>query len=202
MDRTKFDMAGLTPEEKEVESLAPAMPKTDIDPKRYVPDTCANCGVRWLVPAEFIEAMKYAGGGICCPNGHNGSYSSRTVEIAKKTPRPLDTYHKVTCTDCGLDFLITKEMYEAKDRSRPSSIFCPNKHRLYYKEPEKPKEAPKPPVPKTEADIDYEKMITYFNALSGIALMKPEIFKNKKLLKTAINMARNALDLAKLKDDK
>ncbi len=161
--------------------------------KKLIADSCTSCGMLWIMPAEFVQCKVEAKEGkISCPNGHFGAYSQKTIDIAQRCLLSLDTYHKITCCTCGLVFMVTKE-FEQTRRETLKPFWCPNNHSQIYTQPKKKEE------PKTLQEVDYTKMIQYHSALSGIVLLDP---KNKKNLKLAINIARNAIDLAALKEDK
>lgn len=154
------------------------------------PDTCARCGILWIMPTEFFETRR-PDGNLCCPNGHSGGYSAKTAAIAKKNVRHISSYERLVCK-CGLDFWMLKEMVQLR-REDHANFYCPAGHVNNF---------PEPVVPRTPEEIDYSTMLQYHEALARIVLLKPGMFRNKKELKLAINIARNALSLEKLKDDR
>lgn len=164
--------------------------------KLFTPDLCIHCGVVYLVPKAFMETRikkKTAPNSIWCPNGHSGQMTRDWEETAKKNCPPIDTFVKITCDGCATPFMVPREFDERK-HSNYSTFFCPGGCRQSYQRPA--------PPPKTEEQVDYSKMLSYHSALASIALLKPTTFGNKKKLKLAINIARNAIDLEALKEDK
>jgi hypothetical protein len=147
---------------------------------------------------EFIRIKLRTGHGFYCPNGHALVYKTNdqdTTVSAEDTIRvlpPFEDFLEDTCNSCALTYLLEKN-FKARRKSDSLHFWCPNGHSQNF--------LPPAPPPKTVADIDYEKMMAYHAALGEIALLKPEMWKNKKLLKRAILIARNAIELQKIKDE-
>jgi hypothetical protein len=128
---------------------------------------------------------------LCCPNGHRGKYSSTTAAIAKKNVRPAECYEPMICGKCAMTFWVLKEFKKLR-KEDGEGWWCPGGHCRVYTKPEEPK---------TEAQVDYGKMIQYHDALARIATIKPKFGRRKKDLKLIINIARSVLALAEMKEE-
>lgn len=179
-----------------IQLAPPAAPKYPTIPDPYFRDTCSVCGVTSALPTEFTLSRIDCKRDIYCPNGHTGTMSKRYVEeMIDKIKIPWENFVKENCGACGIHFQLEKGLQEHLKKSG-KKFFCPNGCKVNYTPP-----PPPGPPPKTEADIDYEKLINFHNALGQIAGLEPKAFKNKKLLRTAILIAKNALALEKIRDE-
>jgi hypothetical protein len=158
----------------------------------WIKDVCHTCGVMDAYPKEYVLAMLRSQKKSYCPNGHSGTFDDNyLVNIVSKIDPSVDEFVDITCGKCGLTYKLTNEFNESRMQSH-EIWWCPNGCQRHYPRPD--------PPAKTEEQVDYGKMISYHDALGTIALTKPKAFGNKKLLRTIINIARNTLDLSKLKD--
>jgi hypothetical protein len=178
---------GITRKQRLSKDIFPNIP----DP--YFRDTCHECGVTSAISTEFVLSRIKSKKSVFCPNGHTGKMDKEyVVSRLDKVSIPWDQFTQLNCGNCGISFQLEKGLH--KDRKENGKSFtCPNGCERAFLKPEKPL------ISKTEADIDYEKLICYHNALGVIAALTPELFQNKKLLKRAILIARNALDLEKFR---
>lgn len=159
----------------------------------YFRDMCWICGVPYAISTEFLLSRINSKKRIYCPNGHTGIISKEYVkDIEGKIRIPFENFQEGTCCSCGVSFML--EVGFRRQRKGDFKPFhCPNGCQQAYGKP--------PPPAKTAADVDYEKLIAYHDALGRIALLEPQTWKNKKLLQQAILIARNILELQKVKDE-
>lgn len=170
-----------------IESFVPDVP--------WIRDPCNYCGIVIAMDRDFFLSRLRGNESLYCPNGHHGRLDESYIKTVTHTMKhSVEGYRKNTCGKCGITYMAPEEFFKSREENC-ETFYCPNGCPRVFIKPEPP-----PPPPKTEADIDYEKMINYHQALSGIALLKPKFGKTKQSLKLAINMARNALELSKLKE--
>lgn len=177
----------------------PTSPETDSKLETfYTRDVCAACCVFMGFSKEFVSIRRSTGGTFYCPNGHSLVYSKTKSVSGDRSLPSFENFEEDTCCTCGITSLLEKRFKTQRKLDR-NKFYCPNGHSQTFKAPPPPP-AP-PPTPKTPADVDYEKLIAYHNALGAIISLEPKAFQNKKLLKQAILIAKNALDLQKIREE-
>jgi len=161
----------------------------------YTKITCTTCALVFCVTNDFAKSRKYTKVVFYCPNSHHLQYGTNPLQDAPHTA-PIEAYVRLTCGNCSIQYLVTTA-FESNQKRTHKTFKCPNGHNQQF--PPEVKPPPPPPPPLTPEQVDYTKMIAYHEALSRIALFKPG-FLNKKSLRLAINIARNAIELSKLKE--
>lgn len=159
--------------------------------KLWFRDICYDCGQVVGLSRDFVRgkilSVRPGNNRVFCPNGHSGKLSKEYVqEVDGKAVAPYKDFEKFSCYNCGLQFLLLINLVEAK-LTASQQIYCPNGCHVYLAR------KPAPAVPKTPADVDYEAMMAFMNALGEVAQLEPKLFHTKEQLGVAIKIAKNAL---------
>ena len=194
---TKDNMADT--KEEQTDNVVDINQKKPVDEAlpnvQWIRDTCPSCGLVSALDRDFFLAKFRGYSQIYCPNGHTGRLDEKYIRtVTCKMGHSVEGYEKETCITCGITHMVPQDFIKSCAMNY-GKFYCPNGCVQQFKRP-----PPPAPPPKTEADIDYEKLLNYHSALSSIASLVPKFGKNKQYLKLAINAARNALDLSKLKE--